>query len=721
MSATPDNHVRGTSQPGTSVPSNKAGHASIAVRYWAIVAVIATLFAFATLPDQSPVTADVITVTPGTGSAEVVTGTATVSVTTTATVTPVAPPKSPTRTASTTASRTVTSTPIDSFRARAVTGTVDLTLVPQTSTTLGPNQTIDVDVFVRAGSQPVDAIGIYLSFDTTKLQVDAIKKLYPSSPLKDHLELKYDNTSGLVSVALGGVSGAGVSGYFRVLRITLHAAPTSVVTGAIPATTSLGFTSNTTVLLGTSKVLRNAQALTLVTSASAGIPAITPTTTAITLEQGIGRTIEFSVADTANSPLSSGTWRTVAYPDGAMKVLNPTGTLGPGGSVILNVEGGSTFGSGLIDLEITAPSLPGGSVTLSRITWSGAATKTATATNTQTSTPTITATQTSTPTVTATPSSTPTVTATPTRTPTVTPTQTSTPTVTATPTSTPTLTATPTSTPTVTATPSSTPTVTATPSSTPTVTATPSSTPTATATPTNTTTRTITPTITATPTSTPTITATPTSTPTITATPTSTPTVTATRSSTPTVTATPSSTPTPLPNLSLEVGWNLVALRNIPTTPMTASSLCTTLNATKTGTALEVNRWESGGWVGHVCGFPPNDFTFKSGSGYFVRVTRASVIPSSALSNTSPATLTGLALDPGWNLVALRDTPATPVMASAVCATQNSVASGTLVEIDRWEAGGWVGHVCGFPPNDFALVPGGAYFVRMTRAGTWPY
>lgn len=331
MSATPDNHVRGTSQPGTSVPSNKAEHASIAVRYWAIVAVIATLFAFATLPDQSPVTADVITVTPGTGSAEVVTGTATASVTTTATVTPVAPPTSPTRTASTTASRTVTSTPVDSFRARAGTGTVDLTLVPQTSTTLGPNQTIDVDVFVRAGSQPVDAIGIYLSFDTTKLQVDAIKKLYPSSPLKDHLELKYDNASGLVSVALGGVSGAGVSGYFRVLRITLHAAPISVITGAIPATTSLGFTSNTTVLLGTSKVLRNAQALTLLTSASAGIPAITPTTTAIPLEQGIGRTIEFSVADTANSPLSSGTWRTAAYPDGAMKVLNPTGTLGPGG------------------------------------------------------------------------------------------------------------------------------------------------------------------------------------------------------------------------------------------------------------------------------------------------------------------------------------------------------------------------------------------------------
>ena len=162
MSAAPDNNVRGTPQPGMSVPANKAMHRPTGVGYWAIVAVIATLFAFATLPDQSPVTADVITVTPGTGSAEVVTGTATVSVTTTASVTPVAPPTSPTRTASTTASRTVTSTPIDSFRARAVTGTVDLTLVPQTSTTLGPNQTIDVDVFVRAGSQEIDTLDLHL-------------------------------------------------------------------------------------------------------------------------------------------------------------------------------------------------------------------------------------------------------------------------------------------------------------------------------------------------------------------------------------------------------------------------------------------------------------------------------------------------------------------------------------------------------------------------------
>ena len=583
MSATPDNHVRGTSQPGTSVPSNKAGHASIAVRYWAIVAVIATLFAFATLPDQSPVTADVITVTPGTGSAEVVTGTATVSVTTTATVTPVAPPTSQTRTASTTASRTVTSTPIDSFRARAVTGTVDLTLVPQTSTTLGPNQTIDVDVFVRAGSQEIDTLDLHLLFDQQKLQVNALTSVAGSpNPFPVVLDWWSDNTRGTIDITLGkltGTTGTGATGYFRVVRITLKATNGAVASGTSASVTSLSFASTTNARRAGVSYIRNTPPMTLSVNPSAGIPAITPTTTAIPLEQGIGRTIEFSVADTANSPVGSGTWRTAAYPDGAMKVLNPTGTLGPGGSVILNVEGGSTFGSGVIDLEITAPSLPGGSVTLSRITSSGAAIRTATPTNTATST--------------------------------------------------------------------------------------------------------MTPTGTA--------------------------------------TATPLPTATPLTFQSLAFGWNLIALKNLPATPITASFVCTTLNTESPGTAVEIYQWESGRWIGHICSIPPNDFTFKSGSGYFVRVTRASVIPSSALSNTSPATLTGLALDPGWNLVALRDTPATPVMASAVCATQNSVASGTLVEIDRWEAGGWVGHVCGFPPNDFALVPGGAYFVRMTRAGTWPY
>ena len=599
MSAAPDNNVRGTPQPGMSVPAKKAMHRPTGVGYWAIVAVIATLFAFATLPDQSPVTADVITVTPGTGSAEVVTGTATVSVTTTATVTPVAPPASP----STTASTTVTSTPIDSFRARAVTGTVDLTLVPQTSTTLGPNHTIDVDVFFRAGSQEIDTLDLHLLFDQQKLQVNALTNVAGTpNPFPQQLDWRSDNARGTIDITLGkltGTAGTGAIGYFRVVRITLKATNGAVTSGTSASVTSLSFASTTNARRAGVSYIRNTRPLTLSVNPSAGIPVITPTTTAIILERGIGRTIDFSIADATNSPLSNGTWRAVSYPDGAVNILNPTGSVGAGGTVSLNAEGGATFGSGVIDLEVTSPSLPGGSVTLSRITSSGAATKTATATNTQTSTPTVTATPTNSPTVTATPTSTPT--------------------------------------------------------------------------------------------------------------------------STPTVTPTQTSTPTPLPNLSLEVGWNLVALRNIPTTPMTASSLCTTLTATQTGTALEVNRWESGGWVGHVCGFPPNDFTLKSGSGYFVRVTRASVIPSSALSTTSPATLTGLALDPGWNLVALRDTPATPVMASAVCATQNSVTSGTLVEIDLWEAGGWVGHVCGFPPNDFAFVPGAAYFVRMTRAGTWPY
>jgi len=111
------------------------------------------------------------------------------------------------------------------------------------------------------------------------------------------------------------------------------------------------------------------------------------------------------------------------------------------------------------------------------------ATATATPTPTATHTPTPTATATFTPTPIPTATFTPTPTPTPTFTPTPTPTFTPTPTATFTPTPTPTATHTPTPTPTATHTPTATPTATRTPTPTPTATHTPTPTPTATATP----------------------------------------------------------------------------------------------------------------------------------------------------------------------------------------------------------------------------------------------
>ena len=65
----------------------------------------------------------------------------------------------------------------------------------------------------------------------------------------------------------------------------------------------------------------------------------------------------------------------------------------------------------------------------------------------------------------------------------------------------------------------------------------------------------------------------------------------------------------------MQAGWNLIALRASPATTTTASMVCTALNAVTAGTAVELNRWINGGWDGHRCGLPVNDFTLEPGRG----------------------------------------------------------------------------------------------------------
>jgi hypothetical protein len=77
------------------------------------------------------------------------------------------------------------------------------------------------------------------------------------------------------------------------------------------------------------------------------------------------------------------------------------------------------------------------------------------------------------------------------------------------------------------------------------------------------------------------------------------------------------------PVLTVGAGWNLVGVAASGSVPTTASTTCDQLNATQDGAAVEVNRWVNGGWEGHRCGLPPNDFTFMVGQGYFVRAVRS--------------------------------------------------------------------------------------------------
>ena len=163
---------------------------------------------------------------------------------------------------------------------------------------------------------------------------------------------------------------------------------------------------------------------------------------------------------------------------------------------------------------------------------------------------------------------------------------------------------------------------------------------------------------------------------------------------------------------TLQAGWNLVALRASPATPISASAVCNTLNMGTAGTAVELVRWVSGGWEGHRCGLPVNDFSLIPGSGYFIRLTWPETWTYRGAVITTPSTL---ALESGWNLVGATAISGTLSVASATCSQLNTVQAGTAVELDRWIDGGWDGHRCDVPANDFTQIAGQGYFVRLNR------
>jgi len=78
--------------------------------------------------------------------------------------------------------------------------------------------------------------------------------------------------------------------------------------------------------------------------------------------------------------------------------------------------------------------------------------------------------------------------------------------------------------------------------------------------------------------------------------------------------------------LSLQAGWNLIALPVQPGTAYTAASLLAEINAQAGSTvAGEIDRWQNGGWEGHLRGLPVNNFSLAAGQGYFVKLTQGGV------------------------------------------------------------------------------------------------
>ena len=164
--------------------------------------------------------------------------------------------------------------------------------------------------------------------------------------------------------------------------------------------------------------------------------------------------------------------------------------------------------------------------------------------------------------------------------------------------------------------------------------------------------------------------------------------------------------------MSLQSGWNHISLPVEPiTTPLMAEEVCDDINA-QSGHATEIDHWHNGGWDGHICGLPFNNFELVLGSDYFIKSSSASTWTIEGYEVTEPVSLT---LHFGWNSIGIPHTDA--YTAESLC--DEIISQGvTAVEIDRWHNGGWEGHVCGLPFNDFTIERGIGYFIKASSAGT---
>ncbi|MFZ2424181.1 MAG: fibronectin type III domain-containing protein, partial [Anaerolineae bacterium] len=162
--------------------------------------------------------------------------------------------------------------------------------------------------------------------------------------------------------------------------------------------------------------------------------------------------------------------------------------------------------------------------------------------------------------------------------------------------------------------------------------------------------------------------------------------------------------------LNLATSWNHISLPIDPLVPLTAEAACTAINS-QGGHVSEIDRWYASSWSGHICGLAFNNFNLVLGSDYFVKTTAASTWSLEGWGVTTPVALT---LQIGWNSIGVPHTGG--FTAETLC--QEIISQGvTAQEIDRWFAGGWAGHVCGLPFNDFPIAVGTGYFVKASSAG----
>lgn len=83
------------------------------------------------------------------------------------------------------------------------------------------------------------------------------------------------------------------------------------------------------------------------------------------------------------------------------------------------------------------------------------------------------------------------------------------------------------------------------------------------------------------------------------------------------------------------MGWTSIGVPH--SDDYTAEGLCQTINSQcGDGTVVEIDRWQAGGWEGHICGLPFNEFNIERGKGYFVKATAACSVDLSVETVTPP-------------------------------------------------------------------------------------
>jgi hypothetical protein len=172
--------------------------------------------------------------------------------------------------------------------------------------------------------------------------------------------------------------------------------------------------------------------------------------------------------------------------------------------------------------------------------------------------------------------------------------------------------------------------------------------------------------------------------------------------------------------MSVAIGWNLVSLAVDPADQVTASVLCTRLDAAGgASTITEIVRWETGAWESHRCGIAANDFTIDPDRGYFIRATKPASI---SVSGVPADPKRGRLLEGGWNLVGL-GTSATMMDAPTLLASLDGASgtTATAIEAARWQAGAWESFQRTLNVNRFTLEPGRGYFVRLSRPVAWTH